>query len=152
MWAGHTYRHINSQHEQLENKRRNEAIRAVSVVLSREHNRDGGATVSSRGDVYSGAGYAVAVGKRYNLKVTGREISPEIVGEWLESIPGPYGGRVFDWGRYFGSWYDKETDTTELDVSEVYDGRETAAKLAVKRGEKAIYAFGIGEEIRVAQA
>ncbi len=140
-------------------------IRAAASTLMSETVLNGGATVDiASGTTVSREGYIVSLGDEYAWKMhfhgDGSASSrihgnPGVVAwitqyvenaaTWIESFG--------DWQVaspvYVGAWIDDDTNTLYLDLSEVVADRDTALKLAARRGQLAIFDTATGQDVPV---
>lgn len=140
-------------------------IRAAASTLMSETVLNGGATVDiASGTTVSRPGYIVSMGEEFTWKMHFHgegSASSRIYGNvgviawitqyvenaatWIESLG--------DWRDiapvYVGAWIDDSTNTLYLDLSEVVADRDTALKLAARRGQLAIFDTATGQDIPV---
>lgn len=136
---------------------------AVSTLIT-ETALNGGATVDiESGTTITRPGYIVALGEEFTWRMhfNGAEASTRILSSagvlpwvtqyvehavtWIEALG--------DWQAispvYVGAWIDDKTNTLYLDLSEVVADRDTALKLAARRGQLAIFDTATGQDIPV---
>jgi hypothetical protein len=138
-----------------------DVIATAASTLACETVLNGGATVDiESGTTVSREGYVVALGAEYTWKMhtTNQDVRTRFnsCGGLLDWVT-QYVEHAVTWISdfpvfapvYVGSWIDENTDTLYLDLVEIVSDRDSAIKLARRRGELAIFDNTNGVDIPV---
>lgn len=107
------------------------------------HNKAGGSSYSAGGKVTQG--YSVGTQKGSGEIIQGKKITVDQLNKFIqeneELLKNP--------NNFIGTWYDKETNTTHLDISTAVETEEEAQELGRANDQKAVWDFKNNEEIEV---
>lgn len=118
----------------------------IAEFLASRAQAAGGFTYCTRTGTFPREGYAVAISKAYERKLT--DLSPEAIAEFYneyalqcDGVNAVYAPASACLGAWFheGTWY--------LDLSIVHPERDTAIKLGAARQQLAVYDLANGESI-----
>jgi len=119
------------------------ADRAAEEV-SKIHSEQGGSTINlSRGSLGRREGYAVSLYPEISEVIPGKDISPGRVRKFIEKNS----ELLKDPRLSIGTWYDKESGKSYLDVSAVIKDRDRAVELGKRYNQKAVMNLKNFEEI-----
>jgi hypothetical protein len=119
-----------------------EAARRAAAV----HEQRGGSSFSVReGDLWGRDLYAVSPYLDRTLMTPGATIDEQQVRAYLRKNWDLLG----DGSHHFGSWYDRTTDRTYLDVSVTVADRDEAIRLGRRHNQKAVFSLKDGREIEI---
>lgn len=114
--------------------------------IVKEHNKNGGSSFTSRGKLTKG--YAVATQSGNGKEIDGAKITPKDIVTFIEENE----KALADPNNFVGTWFNKETGKTVLDVSTVVATEEEAQKMGRKFKQDAVFDLKNLKEIPVLPA